>query len=377
LSGRLIEVVERDGALVVAFPDVPAEFAPRLVRRDGDPPGAWEMAGGPYHGLTVERTAHDGADRLLIGRTIALPPWRASPAVIRGLPAEPECVDADTVRRYAALLDRVWSAGGGVVDPPPGLELSSWVRWLSDQGVVLYHGSPDPGHDVLVPRRTSYELDDAAERGNRAAVYATDDGWWAMWFAVIDRDRLRGSMRSGVETFTGRDGRRLRVHHFSVDYRVLPSRPLRDGWLYLVPRDTFIQLPVLPGGPPSAEWCSEQAVTPLARLPVRVADFPFHDRISGHDDGHVYRYGELAELVRKRVVGGVRTPAGVALRLRWDDVLAAVGEEYLGLGRQVMPDVERSFHRDGDGVMWLRLGSSGPLVLMLQNSHADLIDADR
>jgi hypothetical protein len=100
---------------------------------------------------------------------------------------------------------------------------------LTDRDAVLFHGSADGGLDILHPRRTSYEYDDQAGRGNRAAVYATHDGWWALWFAVIDRDLLRGTMRSGVETFHGPQ-QRLPVYFFSVDYRVLPSRPFAtDG----------------------------------------------------------------------------------------------------------------------------------------------------
>jgi hypothetical protein len=83
--------------------------------------------------------------------------------------------------------------------------------------------------------------------------------------------------------FTGPDGDRLPVYRFSVDYRIQPP-PLREGRLYILPRDTFHQLPVVPDGPPSPEWCGPETVVPLARLPLRPSDFPFHDGISAHDD---------------------------------------------------------------------------------------------
>jgi hypothetical protein len=276
------------------------------------------------------------------------------------------------VRRYETLLADVRGSGGGVVRPPAGIALDSWVRWLGDRNEVLFHGSDNGDLDTLFPRRTSYEVDDQARRGNRAAVYGTDDGWWAMWFSVIDRGRVLGSIRSGVEVFVGPEGRRLPVYSFSVDYRTLPA-PLRDGWLYVLDRDPFHQLPVLPGGPPSHEWCSPETVVPLARLPVRPSDFPFHDRISGHDDGDLFRLGELNALVRERVTGGTRTPNGVALRLRWDDALAAAGAEYLELAHRYLPEITRSFHHD-DGVAWLRADAAGPLADMLRNQFSDLLD---
>lgn len=142
----------------------------------------------------------------------------------------------------------------------------------------------------------------------------------------------------------------------------------------MLARDTFHRLPVVPGGPPSHEWCSPEAVVALARLPVRPSDFPFHDRISGHDDGDLLRFGELNTLVRERVTGGTRTRNGVALRVRWDDALAAASAEYLELAHHHMPEIIRSFHRDDDGVVWLHASADGPLTDMLQNHFADLFD---
>jgi hypothetical protein len=379
-GGRLIEVVQHGDEYVMELSGVPAPYAPRLRRSAGEPDGLLVIVGGPYDGLSVTTVHRDGVDHLLVGGVLTLPRWRESAdappgaGLIRGLPVWPDPPDAGTVRRYETLLAGVRGSGGSVVRPPADVALDSWVRWLSDQNAVLFHGSDNGGLDVLYPRRTSYEVDDQAQRGNRAAVYATDDGWWAMWFSVIDRGRVRGSIRSGVEVFVGPDGERLPVYRFSVDYRILPP-PLRDGWLYVLARDTFHQLPVVPGGPPSHEWCSPQAVVPLARLPVRPSDFPFHDRISGHDDGDLFRLGELNALVRERITGGHRTQNGVALRVRWDAALASASAEYLELAHRFMPEIIRSFnHHHDDGVVWLHVNADGPLTDMLQNQFADLLD---
>ena len=380
-GGRLIEVRPDGDGYRLEIPGVPASYAPRLRRRagePGEPDGPLVVVGGPYDGLNVTTVHRDGVDHLLVGGVLALAPWRdstdapAGAAVIRSLPAWPQPPDAGTERRFENLLAQVRGGGGGVVRPPADVALGSWVRWLSDRDAVLFHGSDNGGLDVLYPRRTSYEVDDQAQRGNRAAVYATDDGWWAMWFSVIDRGRVRGSIRSGVEIFTDPQGQRLPVYRFSVDYRILPP-PLRDGWLYVLARDTFHQLPVVPGGPPSHEWCSPETVVPLARLPVRPTDFPFHDRISGHDDGDLFRLGELNALVRARITGGVPTRDGVTLRMRWDDALAAASAEYLELAHRFMPEISRSFHHDADGAVRLRVSADGPLAAMLQNHFADVL----
>jgi hypothetical protein len=373
----MVEIVRVDGELVVLFPGVPKGWHPRLVPGP-DPAGPPVIRGGPYDGLPVTAVERDGTWSLVIGGRLRLPRWGpAEENLIRGLPApstssaQPE---VETERRYAELLERALGAGGAVVQPPAGLRLAPWVRWVTEQQVVLLHGSGDGHLDVLIPRRNSYELDDQHERGNRAAVYATDDGWWALWFAILDRDRVRGSTRNGVEVFTDAGGRRLPVYHFSLDRRLLPARPYRAGWLYLLPRGSFECMPVLPGGPPSCEWCGEAPVRPLARLPVTPADFPFLDQIGGHDDGELWRYGELADLIRERVISGRRTPTGVALRLVWDATTAAVGEEYLDLGRRLMPEISRELHWDADGIGTLRFDAPPPFAALLQNTYADLLD---
>lgn len=47
------------------------------------------------------------------------------------------------------------AADGGQVRPPAGVALGPWIRWLTDQQVVLFHGSPDGDITELLPRRTT------------------------------------------------------------------------------------------------------------------------------------------------------------------------------------------------------------------------------
>jgi hypothetical protein len=293
------------------------------------------------------------------------------------VPGPPALVEPAAETAYRALLDQALGAGGGPVEPPAGVSLADWVGWASRQQVVLFHGTGDGTIAEFAPRRTSYELRDQASRGNRGAVYATDDGWWAMWFAILDRDRVRGSTRNGVEVFTSADGRRLPVYFFSLDHRTLADRPWRDGWLYLLPRAGFEQLGVVPGGPPSHEWCLPAPVAPLARLRVTPDDFPFLAAVSGHDDGDLLRLDDLGNLVLDHGLAVRFTPTGVALRVHWDDTLAAVGEEYLALGRKWMPEVDREFRLDADGARWLLLDTTGDLVELLHHRYAELVAEGR
>ena len=375
-GGRVIEIVRSGDDVLVISSGVPRDLAPRLEPADPtDPTAPAVIRGGPYHGLTVTTAKREGQSHLVVGGVVHLPRWDTSSPVppVAGLPAPAVEVTPDTERAYRQLLDQVRAAHGAQVRSPVGVALGSWIRWLTDQQVVLFHGSPDGAIAQLLPRRTSYELNDEAGRGNLGAVYATDDGWWATWFAVVDRARLRGSIRSNVEDFTTADGFRLPVYWFSVDHRELPNRPWRDGWLYVLGRQTFERLPVVPGGPPSHEWCSREAVRPLARIPVASTDFPFLHQVGGHDDGDLLHFEDLADVVHGHTLETRHTDRGVVFRLSWNDDLAMAADEYLRLAHKWMPEVHREIRHDADGVTWLHLDTSPGLVAMVQNRYPDTV----
>lgn len=378
VSGRAIEITRSGEEIVALTPGLPEELAPRLVASDPGAPAV--IQGGPYHGLTVASAERDGTRHLVLGGTITLQPWDESSPVppVLSIPAPPTEVDPDTERAYQDLLDQVRVASGAQLSLPAEVSLGPWIQWVTRQQVVLFHGSADGGIEELLPRRTSYEINDEAGRGNRGAVYATHDGCFAMWFAVVDRVRLRGSIRSIVEDFTAADGSPLPVYSFSVDYRELPKQLWRNGWLYLLGRETFEQMPFVPGGPPSPEWCSTEAVRPLARIAVGPTDFPFLHQVGGHDDGDLLRFDDLADVVRNHAVGAWPTERGVVLRVTWAGEVADIAEEYLRLAHKWLPQVRREFRHDADGVTWLHMDASDTspdMAVMVRNSYQDLIDA--
>jgi hypothetical protein len=156
------------------------------------------------------------------------------------------------------------------------------------------------------------------------------------------------------------------VYYFSVDERELPRAPWQDGWLYILPRDTFQQLPIVPGGPPSSEWASTEAVRPLARLRVTPGDFPFLEHVCGHDDGELLRHDELSTVVRKHVAAASRGESGVVLEFNWDDQLAGVIEEYVELTGRIMPEISGRVEAEK-----LYLDTSPALAEMILNTYGD------
>jgi hypothetical protein len=312
-------LVRTEGEILLVFSDGPRGYEPCLVQ-DGQ---GWRISGGFLDGVPVEFTDTG----LVAGGIVALERSRrpVAPEPGSGLLApawieDPRFADAWTSH----------PSGGDALDLPRDVPVHAFVQWLTRRDEVIFHGSNRRDIDEFAPRRTSTELRDRWGRGNLAAVYGTHDGLWAMFFAVVDRSRLRGSIRNGVTRFTRPDGEHLDVYRFSVSSVSLPDRPWTDGALYLLPKAGFDRLPLYPGGPPSWEWASTEPVRPLARLLVTPEDFPFLDRIGAHDDGPLLELADLWQRVRaatseaERVAGGYRMVVDLEPPVldRWSALLA-------------------------------------------------------
>jgi hypothetical protein len=335
-----ILVFEHDGSLVLSLAGVPPEFAARAV------PAAegFRLEGGDVDGVSLVFAEGDPCPGGALGGVLGFeraPEGYELPGG-RGLAAPPLELDPDEETRYQRLLNEL-------LESPDGdwLELGAdrprwrFVEWLTRQDAVIFHGSPEPGIDAFVPVRSSIEVMDHAGKGNLAAVYGTPSGLWALWFAVLDRPRLRGTIRNGVQRWTDREGRPLDLYFFSVDHSHVGDDIWRAGTLYLLPRDSFRASPFFPGGPDSNEWASPEEVRPLKRLAVAPEDFPFRDRVGGHDDSELIRFEGISGAVLDRVRGTGRVEGGFDLVLECDEEVATVLDEYLALARKYTPDVDR------------------------------------
>jgi hypothetical protein len=215
----------------------------------------------------------------------------------RYLPA-PDLVLSDEHRRAFEVLHReaVLPADGHEIDyalPHPKWQ---FLQWLVDEHDVILHGSNEMAIDDFRPSRHGF---DANPHGNHRAIYATNDGIWPMFFAVLDKPNYQGSMRNGVmwadadDNEVDFDARRLpegarKWYLFSLNKDEIHKQPWREGMIYILPRGAFEQLRDL-GGLLIAEWASREPVKPLAKLRVGPADFPYVDRVIGHDDTQIIR----------------------------------------------------------------------------------------
>jgi hypothetical protein len=176
---------------------------------------------------------------------------------------------------------------GALIDYTLAAPRWQFLCYLCDHKDILLHGSGRSDIVEFEPRQSN----DVAEFGNRRAVYAASDGIWPIYFAIVDRDGGVTSLVNSCARVVGPDGRRGEPYYFfSINADALSRRPWRRGTIYVLPRQSFEQQAPLPYRGlqlEAAQWASPVSVRPLARLQVEPDDFPFLDKLRGHDPQRV------------------------------------------------------------------------------------------
>jgi hypothetical protein len=192
---------------------------------------------------------------------------------------------------FDKLLKTTFSIGGC-----PTIQYSlPWPKWqflchAADMDDIALHGSGNPDIPLFEPRQSN----DLSEFGNQKAVYAASDGIWAMFFAIVDRERVM-SVTNGCVRLVDETGKLHGPYYvFSVSKSALKNKPWRNGTVYLLPRGTFTVQPPLTFGSKTvhiAQLRSLEPVQPMAKLTITPEDFPFLAQIRGHDDNRLQEYG--------------------------------------------------------------------------------------
>jgi hypothetical protein len=190
--------------------------------------------------------------------------------------------DADTVAAFEQLYAQFVAPGtGGEIIYTLSAPKWQFLCYLAEHKQILMHGSGKSDIKEFEPRKA----DDVAEFGDRCAVYAASDGIWAMYFAIMDRDRYVTSLVNGCFRIVAPE-RSGPYYFFSINGDALPHHPWRTGALYLLPGDRFEQQPrqqVRGMEIEVAHWASPVPIKPLAKLTVEPEDFPFLAQIHPHD----------------------------------------------------------------------------------------------
>jgi hypothetical protein len=177
-------------------------------------------------------------------------------------------VNADPERRK--VFDQLIAAaqeGDGTVPvaecPYPAHEL---LTHLVVQRGLLLHGSNNASLEVL-EARPAHDLGTVLE-----AVVTSDDALWPMFYAVIERERVKALFTGCVHV--GRSPRLRRFYFFAVDGDPADPGCWTDGVVYAMPRAGFRR-------EWGREWVSPGPVRPSLRVPVRPDDFPLRASVLG------------------------------------------------------------------------------------------------
>ena len=201
-----------------------------------------------------------------------------------------EDFDERTQLAFDELLNTTLSSGGC-----PTIHFTlPWSKWqflcyVADQHDIALHGSGEPNIARFEPRQPT----DLTEFGNQKAVYAASDGLWAMFFAIVDRDRVTSIANACIRLEEDTGTVHSPLYIFSISQSALASQPWRTGTVYLLPRKPFTTQPPMTLGASKvhiAQLASFVPVQPLAKLTVTPDDFPFLQQIRGHDDQRLQEY---------------------------------------------------------------------------------------
>jgi hypothetical protein len=370
--GILFDVHENNGLLVAAVPHVPEgyEIVMEPIQNDG-----FLMRGGPVDGETANfiRNANGEVASILISyfEFLKVPSENVKDLQVTEFLLAPESkLTPEKLSAFSSLFQNTLNqADGGWINydlPYPKYE---FIQYVNSQNIIIFHGSNKLDIETFAPIRTSVELHDQSGRGNLQAVYGTHDGLWSMFFAVVDRVKLRGSIRNGVMLFHNRAGEALAVYNFSINQEQLPEKPWCQGALYFLPRDTFKRLNLTEHAYAN-EWASEQEVKPIAKLKMEPEDFPFLDRIGGHDDGELIRLEMLSKSIRESALGASLDDEIFSVTL--PENMAGL-DEFVKLQQAYIPAAQLTI-KHSDNALILEIKSLPPAYRQtLSKEYADLL----
>ena len=147
-----------------------------------------------------------------------------------------------------------------------------FLAYLTDYKELAFHGSTKQDMERLEPVRLTTDL---SEFGNRQMLFGTPDAIWALWFAILDKDKSNGTSNSCIPV---RDihGVRYTLYFFAVDNASVTESPYVDGTLYVTKPEPFTERQ-------GVQWGSMTPVEPILKIPVIPRDFPYLTYVKGCD----------------------------------------------------------------------------------------------
>jgi hypothetical protein len=199
------------------------------------------------------------------------------------LPQPPFDLSPEKQAEFDALFTSIQP--GGLIDYRLAHPKWQFLSYLCQSSSLVLHGSQNVGITEVEPRQA---MDVRAYSGQNA-IYATTDGIWVIFFAIIDRKKFSplSLFNSCLDIRISPEQTWGPFYFFSITHSALVQEPWCEGSVYILPREGFVQEPAQPMM--GAEivfphWIGRKPTQPIARLTVGPQDFPFLAAIHGHDD---------------------------------------------------------------------------------------------
>lgn len=146
-----------------------------------------------------------------------------------------------------------------------------FLRYLSDNKQVLFHGSNNPLIQTFEPREQTL-FDGTMDK----AIFATKDPIWSTFFAIFNKKNLIGSIRNGTITAN----RKQHYHFYSLTELTFKKNPWTNGTVYLLPEQSFSH--ISKGHLQFDEWVCRETVVPIVKIEVEPTDFYFLTKVACH-----------------------------------------------------------------------------------------------
>jgi hypothetical protein len=143
-----------------------------------------------------------------------------------------------------------------------------FLSFLTASRSVVLHGSNTSDITELSPIQAN---DRAKKSGNLKAVYGVMDPVLPIFFAILDRKKVHGGVKSGLGHDQETDARE---YQFILPPGSLETEPWKQGMIYILDKENFVKQ-YNNDGTLSGEWTCEVPVRPLAKLAVGPGDFRF------------------------------------------------------------------------------------------------------
>ncbi len=193
----------------------------------------------------------------------------------------------DKTHEMVAAFDNLFQSTpiGAFIDYALPFPKWQFLSYLCETKNLVLHGSQNLEIGQVEPRRAN----DKKAFSNQVAIYATTDGIFVLYFAILNR-RKHPEMTLFNSCFQARislDQFSEPLYFFSITQSVLIQKPWCTGAIYILPRQSFIQESTQQAQGTEIifpHWISSQSTQPIAKLLVEPDDFPFLDQIHGHND---------------------------------------------------------------------------------------------